>query len=215
MNFKVINGVKRERPNYFDLYFNAFSKCVERLNNSDSLFDELKILEKKRFVYYGVKMLNAKNTDGLNYDELLSIMEAFEFIKGAMSQLSPNEFENIFPIEKKYDGEKNGWKDYFFTKNAIAEIGENTPILEKINDFLWDYQNWDVSHFMVNNMSLISDIRRVQGQKGLMEEFMDENDVPYYTMHTDEKGKQYLENSQTGEVTKVRKAIPRYLHVVK
>lgn len=212
---KLIVGRSNELPNYYDIYKKAFIRCLENEIEEKKAIKDIDLNARKTLVHYGTKMVKLFDSDNANYEQLMQQSELINFIKVTMASFTPSEFENVFPVEKKYNGEEYGWKDYFYTKNMMRELGENTPIHGNINDFLWDYQNVDVSFFMVETMSLISTFRRLEGKKGLMEEFLDDKDIPYYTMHTDDKGKKYFENSQTGEVTKVRKAIPRYLHVVK
>ncbi|MEK4185676.1 hypothetical protein [Paenibacillus sp. FSL L8-0494] len=215
MNLKVIDGIKKDKPDYYTMYSNAFIRCLEKLAEKNLSVLDSDLIERKRLVYYGIKLTNLDDSEIYDYKYLIKVLQRTEYIKLVMSSLTPSELENIFPIEKKYDGTRYEVKDYFYTKNVLNKLDKSTNIGEKINDLLWDYQNWDISLFVVNSMSLVSDIRRSQGQKGLMEEFLDEKNVPYYTMHTDEKGKGYLENSQTGEVTKVQKPKPRYLNIVK
>lgn len=48
-----------------------------------------------------------------------------------------------------------------------------------------------------------------------MEEFLEEKGVTTYTMTTDNKGKQFLTNNDTGEVRRAREPWPRHLRVVK
>lgn len=63
-------------------------------------------------------------------------------------------------------------------------------------------------------MGVASDLRKLETGKGIMEEFLEEQGVPTYTMHEGVDGKQYIENNQTGEVSEVKKPRPRYLRVV-
>ena len=61
----------------------------------------------------------------------------------------------------------------------------------------------------------MSDIRRAEGGKGLAEEFFEKQGITTYTMTEDDKGKQFLVNNDTGEISKVNKLKPRHLRVVK
>jgi len=60
-----------------------------------------------------------------------------------------------------------------------------------------------------------SDLRRMDGQPGIMEQWAQENGFKTYTMHTDSKGRQYLFDKETGKTMKVRKLRPQYLKVKK
>ena len=81
-------------------------------------------------------------------------------------------------------------------------------------EFLWDYQNRDIRNFEVNKMCTLSDMRRLEGHKGLMEEFMEAQGVPSYTLHEKEG---CMVNNMTGEVLKIskpKKRVPKYLKVL-
>jgi hypothetical protein len=131
-----------------------------------------------------------------------------------MSNLTPNEFINIFPITKDYDGNRWQSKDYFYTMDYIRQMNSNEPIGEKINEFLWEYHNWNISMFVVNMMSIASDLRRLDTGKGIMEEFCDENNIKTYTLHTNNQGKQFLIDNETGKKTKVKRSA-KHLKVIK
>lgn len=141
--------------------------------------------------------------------------DGMQFIKAVISTLTPVELDNIFPIDKTYNGERYQSKDYFYTIRAIKAVGENEEIGDKLNDLLWDYQNLQLTLFTVNLMSVVSDIRRSQGEKGIFEKFAEENGLSTYRVFKDEKGKEFIQDSVTGEVFKARKPIPRYLKVIK
>lgn len=90
-------------------------------------------------------------------------------IRVIMTELTPRQFMNVFPIIKDYDGKKTGTKDYFYTIEKINAMGWDEPISEKLEEFLWDYQNHDVSFFLVAQMVLVSDIMASQGNPRLSE----------------------------------------------
>ncbi|WP_144518106.1 hypothetical protein [Bacillus thuringiensis] len=60
----------------------------------------------------------------------------------------------------------------------------------------------------------MSDIRRYEGEKGLVEEFLEEKGVTTHTLYKDQNGKEYLVNHDTGKVTAIQKARPRYARPV-
>lgn len=45
-----------------------------------------------------------------------------------MEGLTPAQIYQVFPIKKEYDGEKYGWKDYYYCMELVNEIGLNTPM---------------------------------------------------------------------------------------
>ncbi|CCW08695.1 hypothetical protein EBGED10_54400 [Bacillus sp. GeD10] len=47
-----------------------------------------------------------------------------------------------------------------------------------------------------------------------MEEFLEEKGITTRTLYKDQNGKEYLANSDTGEVIPIKKARPRYVRTV-
>lgn len=215
MHLTVINSTEKVKPNYHALYSEAYMNCLERAIDANKLIPDINTNERKKMVYYGIKMLNAQKKDASNYEYLMNMLNQSDFIKAVISTLTPDEFENIFPIEKTYDGERFGIKDYFFVKKSLDIIGREIEIGHNVEKLMWDYVNHDVREFNVNNLSILSDIRRHQGHKGIMEEFMESKGIMGYTLFDGEDGKKYLKNNETGDISKVKKPKPRYLNLVK
>ncbi len=215
---KVINGIKKEKPNYSNMYISAFistlQSSIDRNGLSES-FEEIDFDTRKKSVFYGMKYINGIDLDIFDHGSLPNIFSLISSIKNMISTLTPREFQTIFPIDKEYDGEKYEMKDYFYTRRYIEKIGEDKPIGEDALEFLWEYTNIDVMVFEVQTLSVMSAIRRAEGGKGLMEEYLEEQGVTTHTMTEDDKGNKFLTNNDTGEVQRVKKPKPRYLKVIK
>ncbi|MBE1554778.1 hypothetical protein [Sporosarcina limicola] len=211
----VIDGIKKEKPDYFSLYSTAFINTFESAVEQYSIIKKFDLDTRRKLVWSGVKMINASKSRSKDRKGLEIRFGLISTIKAIASGLTPREFQTVFPIEKSYNGEKYEMKDYFYTKKYIEEFGEDKIIGEDIEEFLMEYDNWTVRFFMVGMMSVASDIRRMEGGKGLAEEFFEDQGITTYTMTEDDKGKQILINNDTGEVQKVRKPRPRWLKVVK
>lgn len=190
-----------------DLYLNALIAALpDALENGKAL---------ERAIFYGVRYLGQveKSTSPEEMERRFRVSEAIMVL---IAMVTPRRFVEIFPINKEYDGERRGFKDYFYTVNMIAERGWDEPIGEtsdEVFDFLWDYQNWDINLFLVNHMSLVSEMARSQGQPGLMEQRAAENGIETYTLHTTPEGKQYLRDSK-GRSTPIKKKRPKHLKLV-
>lgn len=215
IDLKVINGIKKEKPDYYTLYSTAFTKVLEiAVEKYESHFEFDKDTIKK-LVFLGVKMIvYSEFQSNKNKDTLLREFSLISFIDDLISLLTPREFQNIFPIEKVYYDENDGLKDYFYTLKYIKNFGMDKVIGDEIDDFLWEYMNWTINIYMVEKLGVISDIRRLETGKGLWEEFLEEHNIPSYTLY-EEEGKQYVVNNQTSEVSEVKKPKPRYLKVIK
>lgn len=87
----------------------------------------------------------------------------------AVKEMTPREFMQIFPIEKRYDGEKWGEKDYFSVMEDVKRHGLDKKITEP-ERFLMDYMNDDVGDFIVRFMGLASDAyKRATGRSMLLD----------------------------------------------
>lgn len=206
MNLKIIKGTPLH-----ELYLKAFANCL-----SDPDFTEQKDAELlKKAVYYGTKyIVNHKYTDekAIPKKEIEFKFQFITFVKQLMSLLTPKQFENLFPIEKTYDGEKNGWKDYFFVKEKLSHYDSDKPIGDMIEDLLWDYQNDNIERFMVTMLSTASKLRQCQGKPGIMEEWAEKNDIKTLTVN---ENAGYIMDNSTHRTVPYHKPIPNYFQIVR
>jgi hypothetical protein len=199
----------RELKKYF-LYKRSFADAIQKYHKTSNI--KLKRDYIKKSAFYGVKSVVSQRRQTLNFKEDYEAQFHFiELVNLIIGLLTPNEFMNIFPIEKDYDGHKWGSKDYFYTKKYINTLNRNEPIgsEENVMKFLWEYHNWETKEFTVATMMCISGLRRFQGLPSLAEEWAAENNIKTYNMHTDDKGNQFLLDGETGRTIKVEKPKPR------
>lgn len=193
----------------YSLYLNAFIRVIEQYEKSQ----EKHI---KQAVFYGVKVINLKPKEySKTANDYLNDFQLIGAIKSLIAKLTPGEFINLFPIEKTFDGQKWGVKDFFYTKEYISSLEQEKPIGDKIDRFLMEYTNKDIEVFMVKSMICLSKMRQLQGQPSIAKEWADSVGLKTYTMHTDSKGKKFVFDSETGKTNRIRKPLPKYLKVVK
>ena len=213
---RVIQGIPLEKPDYRGLYADALLRILNSLSDEGKAFGEADLDTRKKLILLGVKLVNqADYASYRDYKMLQSAYSLIHVINSVMSTLTPGEFQTVFPIAKEYDGAKYQLKDYFYTKKYIEEFGMNKVIGEKIQDFHWEYHNWELTRFLSATMRVMSAIRRAEGGKGFAEEYFEKEGLPTYTMTEDSKGKQFMTNNQIGETQQVKKKRPRYLKVIK
>ena len=88
-----------------------------------------------------------------------------------IEELTPRQFEQIFPIKKYFKGYKYGERDYFSVVNWIDEyIGQDNKIPNGI-EFLFKYRNDVADEAAINAMMIIYKFHRRQNGKGLIEAF--------------------------------------------
>jgi hypothetical protein len=126
-----------------------------------------------KFIYYGVKAYSIPHgLDVLSPEDRYAYMER---IVDVTSLITPRQFMTIFPIDKDYDGDKYGTRDYFTTvADAIKLNGIDKPIKEPFK-FLMNYWNHDVLLFVVNMTTAMSDIHKEKTGKNLFTQFLEDN----------------------------------------
>ncbi|MCC2432633.1 hypothetical protein P9C77_gp37 [Bacillus phage J5a] len=212
---RVIEGEKVDKPDYVEIYLGAFMNAVNELKEQDKETRSLSKDTYKKAIFYGVRYISISKNDSLNYDYLMNRFLLISYLENLMKVLTPRDFMTIFPIDKNYDGDRYEIKDYFFTMNEINKIGMDTPIGENITEFLWNYHNFkNITLFTLASMRILSNLRQIQGEKTLGEEFAEMLGIDTFTKHKEKNGREYITNNRTGETREVQKPRPRYLKPV-
>lgn len=137
-------------------------------------------------------------------DEKQSKLVMISHIFNIISFLTPKNLVTTFPIDKVYDGEKWGCKDYFFTMDVLSKFDWDKPIgKDSLLDLLWDYENKDLRNVYLEYLSDMSAIYKSQTGKSIAEEWCDNMDIPIYTA---DKETGIIKNNSTEEISKFKKA---------
>ncbi len=214
----LVNGSKIEidtkRYELAKIYSKACKNAGDSYSESHSRDDYYKI------IYFWVKYLNLtcsiSETTSIAY--LQELFNAMEFVKMSIKELTPNELIRIFPIDKRFDGERYQNKDYFYTMEALNKHGLDNLIGEAIEHILWDYTNKDVCSFILNLFDIVGELHKSQTGRNLFDDFLDSQNVKLttYKMAIDPKTKkQYIINCGSGKTMLIKKKIPRYLKPLK
>lgn len=181
-----------------------YERAVIRMIEKD--FNCLKNRDKmKQFIFLNMRKFvreRHKKKQTYTYEELNNRLQFMFNLTDFMGRLTPIEFIQMFPIPKEYDGEKYGVKDYFSTIEEVNKYPQDKPIGDKITEFITEYYNWDIIEFEVLKLTTISNIRRMQGQQGIMEELAEQNGMKLHTFH--QEGNEMV-NDETGEMYKIVK----------
>lgn len=191
---------------YKAAYDNLIVRCtLEKENNN--IADTL-----CKMFFYGTRYITLKrntNRKGifenqvLNYDEL---MEEFSFVNlmyQIMGHLTLNQIKGIFPLDKEYDGAKWQCKDYFYAVEHLKGINPDDLLCHQFSDmedFTWVYWNRDIFELDAVMIDIASDIRRFEGEKGIVEEWMQKQGVESYTISTDGT----MTNSKGEKIAKIK-----------
>lgn len=191
--------------NKLSLYKKAFINVVE--SNKDNL-EDLELM--KKLIFYGVKVVCHKEAP-IDYQGAYSEFEFHSVLKQMIETITPTDFMEIFPIKKDYSGHKYGMKDYYHTTEYLKTIDLDKPIQNAL-EFMMRYWNDDINELNLKMIMNLSHLRRMQGAPSLAEEWAYMNDIPTYTMHTDNAGNEYLLD-QYGKTQKVERAKPKPRHL--
>jgi len=142
----------------------------------------------KRRVSMEIRLLPQliKNPDLSDSAEIISDVEC------DIGRLTPRELAQLFPAEKRYDGEKYQCKDYFTSAEYLNSLEDKPLGTDGVLNFLWDYQNRQLTEFSLLIMKAIDNDRKRQGKPSMGEEFAKEMGIPIYTKTTDADGNPVL-----------------------
>lgn len=210
MNLQITNP----KPDKSAMHLAAANRKALELTEKENIQDL------KSIFFHYVKCIALSDRQlSSTLDELMQMFESFTLMVETAGKLTPRDIQEMFPIEKSYDGEKYQIKDYFTTKEMIDEMPEGKPIAFSKDpmSFLMDYMNPDIHTFVIELLCLTSKIRKSQGQKGLAEEYFEDMGVTPYYLQKDAHGKEYLYDPKEGKtfpVSKPKARRPKWIRVV-
>lgn len=139
---------------YFNSYKRAVEEAVEHIDNEKAMKDI-----RKRIALYGVRYI-AMMPQSETRKEAESDLQFISILKQILAKMTLNEFMNVFPIKKEYDGEKWGVKDYFSTIEEIQGMDPLATIGKNIDHLLAEYWNDDIYRLFVAMIQVVNDIDR-------------------------------------------------------
>lgn len=215
MTLKLIQGSKKEEVDSYLIYYEALLRTIQKTSEIDSDLSESDSI--RRIVWHGIKAFSfyIGRERSKDYESLSDALNMIDVINGLIKRLTVSDFTNMFPIDKVFDGEKYCSKDYYTTKKYLESFSVCESLDDRVQDLLWEYQNTEIRKYLVAALSIASGLRRLQGEKGIMEEFIEDKGIASFTKTKDIQGKDTMIDNQTGETYAVKKKIPKYLKIVK
>src|SRR5699024_950574 len=138
----------------YPLYLRAYIRTLQkRIQEQGEGKEDKNTLVK--VVFYGIKtaVLMPKST---NYDESYAEFQSISALKDIIAKLTPNEFMNMFPVEKDFKGYKYGIKDYYSSMKYVNTLELNKPIGDNVLMFLGEYMNKDIHELFVRSVISLS-----------------------------------------------------------
>lgn len=208
----MLNALNENRH---DLYIRAYYKTLQLyIDNPEQPLEPLI----QKMIVYGIKAVTSKpEPEFVTREDAEDDFNFADVIIGLMSFLTPGKLMNLFPIAKDFKGNRWGMKDYFYTRDYLKGIDMDKPIGkgDGVLNFLWEYHNWELTDFNVEVMGYMSRLRKLDGKPSLAQDFANIMGWKTYKMYTDDKGKQYLLDPETGKTTKVKPSKKRHLKIAK
>ena len=167
------NGVRRKRD------WITYYEALERFHEKHGKYFKPEELNKEEILKYIYLVVNTNNRSRFVKGEVLTL-EELERCGEAIDLLTPKELQQLFPIRKEFDGVRYQSKDYYFSIQKIRERGEELPIKEHgkgVFDFLWDYDNHELSEYMIDYLTRMEKIYVAQGHKSFLEEFFSNESI--------------------------------------
>lgn len=115
----------------------------------------------KRLTFWLGRELVFENQNKEYYDTE-TIWNVSELYKSLVSQLTYREFLEIYPVEKRYDGDKTETRDYYSTMSFLSTVDLDSTIGSKENvmDLFWEFSNWELLDVALASMDATSDMGR-------------------------------------------------------
>lgn len=206
-----------------DMWNRQYHSAVTSMFEKHKSLDDWSQDELMKVALCGVKYINyAIDIDAINHRLDSTYQTPFEVkqnsfnlidaLFGIIGRIKLGNLIKIFPIDKTYDGDKWGCKDYFFTMDVLKEKGlDNAVGRDGVFNLMWDYENRDLREFTVFYMSCMSAMYKQQTGFGIAEKFCEDNGIGTYTMDR-ENG--LLIDNQSEEIAKMSNK-PSFMQIVK
>lgn len=230
-SFTVTTGNKKETElkEFTRLFALHDMWCRQYYNTVTSIFGKYRKIddwsqdELMKAALCGVKYMNSvikieavthrvDNTYQTTFQAKQTAFKLIDALFGIISRIKLKNLIQIFPIDKEYDGDKWGCKDYFFTMDVLRERGlDNAVGRDGVIDLLWDYENRELRKVTVFYMSCMSAMYQRQTGVSFMDKFCEDNNIDSYSVDR-ENG--IIVNNQTGKIAKLSNK-PSFMQIVK
>lgn len=178
---KFIAKPKSEWHNPVESKYLVYQRALRRLVDA-GIEDSTDINHIQKFIFINVKLVStSKRTDEDNILLKLQPMERYAYLNNIVQTiglLTPRQLIEVFPVYKRYDGDKYQMKDYFYTMEEINKIGLDNPIGNRSFELLWDYENNDLRNFLVETVTAMNLINMYRGGVDAFDYILNDSELP-------------------------------------
>ena len=197
--FEVIRGNAKEKEERF------LKKQKFLRNKYKELYYKNKVGNIKFAIFYGINYLKKEDVKELSFYELQEIFLEYGYIKELISLITYNDFINIFPVCKEYDGDKYYCKDYFSTIDYLGQFDLNDKIKD-VDELLMNYWNNSIINFNVKEFLCYDYLAKMSGKPTILDMWLDnvdpEGKIHTYTINKDLG---YIQDNTTGRTVPFKK----------
>ena len=134
-----------------------------------------------------------------------------------LAELSPAKIVELFPQQKLFAGGKYGCKDWYTSVSAVEKYGGSCSFAgddAKTQHFLLEVNDHLLISYVISGIMLIDDMRKIQGEKSVLEEFFEQEGkkLPVYHMIDGKKGKIFVDENGR-KVGDAKKQMPRWARI--
>lgn len=212
-----MNKIIKIRPSIGKIYTRNLRKLKKKVPNAPFIrgYEDIIAVNKDiriKLVFYGIHCIS-RFKDPITSDEWFDLANTNQIILHTIETLAPRDFLRIFPLEKRYDGEKYEVKDYFSSMQAINEYGIDRRI-ENAIDFLFDYMNLLVHLYCVRSLSITEFLIIDSGGISPASEFFHNEGIFEMPTYKGDNGTEYVVN-KFGKPIKLNKYKKSHVRRVK
>lgn len=167
-------------PKFEKVYLRTMENALVNIKICDSCDVSGKPIPKivqKRFVFYGIKLVN------LAYDFFLPViitesqcrvlLTMSHDVLECMRDLTPRDIFEFFPIEKVYNGERRDEKDYYSSMAFVESLGGlDKPLGNKVCEFIAHMRNNDLITFAIAEITLLDKLSSIQGHEAFIQAYL-------------------------------------------
>lgn len=129
-------------------------------------------------------------------------------------EFSPEWIAREFPAVKEYKGHTWGAKDYTTSMRALRESVPFDGDEEKVNTFLWEWDNPLIMNFVIAGLFIVDELRAANGEPSIAEAWADEMGVKVYHSTKVENGKEIMLDDKGRSLGVVKRPRPRHIRAV-
>lgn len=150
------------------------AKYYKALKRFEAVHEGQKLLshdDLKRYVFLGIHafgkeyLQNERKSKSKTFYEIEWKYGQCHKVMEAIGRITPRELMQMFPVEKKYDGNRQDEKDYFYTMERLKELDKPIGQEEDAACILWDYVNTTLDFFFISWMDSVDDLKIYIGEE--------------------------------------------------